>query len=670
MLIPAGKTRAAARIVLVWFLSFALGCFGQTPPGERPPPNGNPSAGSPPAATGETAKPGPGTEPPARKPAESDPSTSASGAALDYLYNRKPRDGSAAKQAAEVTKRLDDRARAAEALGLGRQQEPAAQERFERYLGAPEVPVLQLRSYATVIGQITGLLRDGKTFDAWKTLHQAAAFTAVDAGVSSELANRIEAIWSTSRATQRTETNNERLQKQIKESNRNADLMSKGIREDEIRMRRKETEGRRPPTGAKQNNGGVPSALPGGDTGSAAAPSASGLEGKLQLTEQYLQSLEAKARIKLNELKLEKLLDTAKGDFAKYIGTLSGSRRHIHVIVAADFYRKIFDEGEYPVTMANQVNAALEMQRAVASSVEVFRYNVQRNEIAAATNRLREAFALSEFHPAVLGLERSLKEKIALFSTNLVKMQNLIEARDFATLETMLGETRGMAADFDTAKPLALVNAVKLESKLRLGKAKLAAQQGDLKVAMEEFQTAAETWPGNPDLQDKALAFFETQDVKNQSLVDFDRMFEEGNYRGIFDKQLSFAPAMKDDTKRQDQLKAALEKIKAAEMASEKANAMILGGDPFGAWEAIEIAVKDFPDDKKLNKLRADLSGRSAEFVSAVNKARDAEARNDLGFSLTWFVNAQRQYPASRIANEAIERLSKVLLGGEKAPAL
>ncbi|HEY5813443.1 MAG TPA: hypothetical protein VIT23_12425, partial [Terrimicrobiaceae bacterium] len=85
-------------------------------------------------------------------------------------------------------------------------------------------------------------------------------------------------------------------------------------------------------------------------------------------------------------------------------------------------------------------------------------------------------------------------------------------------------------------------------------------------------------------------------------------------------------------------------------------------GDFIGAWEVVELASVDLPDDKKLNKLRADLSGRSAEFVSAVNKAREAETRHETGYSLTWYVNAQRTYPASQIANQGIERLSKTLL--------
>lgn len=398
------------------------------------------------------------------------------------------------------------------------------------------------------------------------------------------------------------------------------------------------------------------------DGGNAPQPSVAGLEGKLQLTEEYLRSLELKARIKLNELKQEKLLEQAKTNFSEYISALYNSGRLNHVVLAADFYRKIFEEAEYPVDMAKQVNASLEIQRDVQSAIEVFRYKADRGQLSGASDSLQTAFMTNELSAAVLGLERPLKEKVADFNASLDQMRNLIEARDFGNLEILLQNVKKTATDFDTTKPMAIVNGVKLESKMRLGKAKLAAQQGDLKLAMEEFQAAAEAWPGNPDLQDKALTFFDTQDMKSQALVEFDRLVEEQNYRAIFDKQLGFAPAIKGDAKREEALRTALLSIKDAEMASEKANVLMLNGDFFGAWETIELASTKLPDDKKLNKLRADLSGRSAEFVSAINKARDAEGRNEIGFSITWFVNAQRQYPASQIANEGIERLSKKLL--------
>ena len=114
-------------------------------------------------------------------------------------------------------------------------------------------------------------------------------------------------------------------------------------------------------------------------------------------------------------------------------------------------------------------------------------------------------------------------------------------------------------------------------------------------------------------------------------------------------------------------MKSALEKVQKAEMAYEKSNALILNGDVNGAWETITLVSKDWPDDNKLNKLLADLSGRATEFVAAVNKARDAESKKNIGYSLTWYLNAQHIYPPSIIANDGIDRLSKLLLSSDRS---
>ena len=638
MRIPFGKTSVAWALCL----GVAIGQDAPVEPGSTPtPPTSKPSTS---AAPVEAARP------------------SDSSAALDYLFNRKPQDGSAGKQALDASQRAEGKAVAEDALGMRRQEDPQTRARFERYLGTAEVPQSQLDEYFAQMKRITELLRDKNIFEAWKKLYDLADYQIIDAGVSRELANRVESIWNTDKASANLNRKNDSLRKEVKTANSNADLMSLSVMEREIEYQKRLNQGNRQKSGssAPGNNGEGASQPP-------AAPqpqtSTAGLQGKLQLTEEYLRSLELKAKIKLNELKQEKLLEQTKADFAEYISTLFNSGRLNHVVIAADFYRKIFQESEYPASMAQQVNAALEINRDVETAVDVFRYKAERGQLSGANDSLQQAFSTSELNRAVLGLHRPLKEKVADFNAKLDQMRNLIEARDFGNLEILLKEIKTTSLDFDTTKPSAMVNAVKLESKMRLGKAKLAAQQGDNKLAMEEFQAAAEAWPGNPDLEDKALTFFDTQDVKTQSLTEFDRLAEEQNYRVIFDKQLAFAPAIKGDAKREEAFKKALETVKNAEMASEKANVMMLNSDFFGAWEVIELASVDLPDDKKLNKLRADLSGRSAEFVASINKARDAEGRNEEGYSLTWYVNAQRQYPASQIANQGIDRLSKKLLG-------
>jgi hypothetical protein len=590
---------------------------------------------------------------------------------LDYLYNRKPVDGSLAAQAAGVNDEMIQRAKAADALNLGDLADPQARARFDKYLTTEEVPGVTLAAYSAEVQRVSDLLVAGDTFGAWKELFTLARFDSVDAGVSRELANRIESVWNDGRATDYIQQDDDQLSKDIRRSDQNADLMSQRIKEQDIIFDRQAHQGDHGKGSASQGralpNGGVPLANQGGDDDGSSGrlpstPSISGLEGRLELTQEYLDSLEARAKIKLNQLKAQKLIDQAKADFASYIKTLYSSGRYQHVILAADFYRKIFDEDNYPVDIANQVNASLEMARDVRNSVEVFKYDVSRNQIAAATQRLDEAFSASELNPAVLGLDRSLKEKAEEYLTRLDKMENLIEARDFGTLESMIAETGTVAGDFDSAKPMALVNAVKLESRLHLGKAKLAAQAGDLKTAMDEFEAAAKTWPGNPDLQSASNAFFQSEDAGNQSVAEFDRLLAEKNYRAIFDKQLVFAPALHGDRSRQAALADALEKIKHAEIASDKAAELQAAGDACGAWEAVELAAKELPDDNRLDSLRAELSAKAAEFVAAISNAQDAETRSDIGYSLSWYAVAQHYYPASAIANDGIARLSKAIL--------
>jgi len=620
----------------------------------------------------ETAVP---TTPPPPAQAPRDPvdavtSKSDTSAALDYLYNRKPEEGSAGEKAAIAGERAEGKAVAEDAVGIPREEDPELRARFDRYLSSKEVSQEVLDAYFAQMAQISELLRDGDVFEAWKQLYNLADYGVIDAGISRELANRIESIWTAGKATAGLDRRNEQLRQDVSKANRNADMISEDVLQRQLEYQRKlnavggRTRQSQQNQQNQQNGGNIPpvqnpaNAAPGAPT----PPSIEGLEGRLQMTAEYLRSLELNARIKLNQLKQEKMFEQAKSDFAEFISTLYKTGRLNHVVLAADFYRKVFQEGDYPPDMTRQVSASLETNRDVKNSVDVFRYKLDRGQLAGATDSLRQAFMINEMNIAVLGLERTLKEKAADFVQKLDQMRNLIEARDFGTLETLLQEIKASASDFDTTKPTAIVNAVKLESKMRLGKAKLAAQQGNLQLAMDEFQAAAKAWPGNPDLEDKAVTFFDTQDVKSQTTVEFDRLVEEQNYRAIFDKQLAFAPAIAGDPKREEALKKALEAIKEAEVASEKASVMMMNGDSFGAWEAIELASENLPDDRKLNKLRADLSSRSSEFVSAVNKARDAEARDEIGFSLTWYVNAQRQYPASRIANEGITRLTGKLL--------
>lgn len=585
--------------------------------------------------------------------------TPGNAAAADYLFNKTPQEGSAGAEAANVSKMMKQRAIAQDALGLGQIPDEQLRARFIKFLGTPEVTLDRLNTYNVLFEKTRTLLRDRRLMEAWRELHTMAEFEDVDAGVSRELANRIENIWGVNRNTDAIALQNQKLEEQAKQTARGVDRLSERARAEDVKYNRLMNGSGKEKGGAP--NGGVPSA--GGSAPDiSAAPNMQNLLGKMQLTDEYLRGMELKAKMKMNEMQAQKTFDKAKADFGEYISTLYQSGRYRHVLLASEFYLRLFDQTDYPVAVGQQVNAALESAREVQSAVEVFNYKLERRDLVAASQRLQEAFLLSEYHPALLSLPRVKKDEIEDLNNRITKLQNMLEAKDFGALESGLGELKGRAADFDATKPMAIVNGIKLEARLRLAKAKIAGQQGKLDEAMAEFQKAAEVWPGNPELESSAQTFITANDAGNQQLVEFDRLIADGNIRGVFEKQHAFAPAIKDDPKRVEQFKDALEKVKVAEVALEKAATFRNNGDVFGAWETVELAVQMFPNDNKLNILRGELAGRGAEFVAALNKAKEAEARSEWGYGLSCYAVAQRYYPASQIANQAIERLSKQIL--------
>ena len=587
---------------------------------------------------------------------------------LDYLFNHKAGEGTAAKAGSDVASALADKIKAVDVLKTPGLDDPLIRARFETYLGLEAVPDARIKEYFEKMTQVSDTLRTGDSFGAWKILYSMGDYTDIDAGISRELAHRVEAIWNTDRTANGLEQANGKLRSDIDTYDHNADMMAQDIKhqEQEDAQKNQGHSSSQSSSSSTSSSTNSPFMNVNADPDTAEASTmptmGSSLQGKMELTAEYLNLLEARAKIKLNEIRENKMDDQGRSDFARYIKTLFVTHRYYHVCMGADFYRALFNEGEYPVDMADEVNISLETNNRVSQIVEVFKYKAGQGQIAAAAEQLQEAFVANEYHPALQGLPRDEKEKVGAFLAKLDVLKNQIESRDFEQVEAQIADIKKIASDFDATKPLALVNGVKLESRLRLGKAKLLAQAGALTQAMEEFQTAAEEWPGNPDLQTSASGFFNTEDIQNQSTTEFDRLVADKNYRAIFDKQLAFAPAVKGDVAREQELKDALLKVQKAELATAKANLLVMNGDADGAWETIEAAAKDWPDDMKLNRMLTDLTGRSADFVSAINHARDAEAKKEMGFSLTWYVNAQSLYPGSSIALDGIDRLSKSIL--------
>jgi len=521
---------------------------------------------------------------------------------------------------------------------------------FEKFLSSQEADREKLNQYRQLYDQAMKDLNERRPVDAWQILFALNQFE-WDAGISKQIANRVRAVWDTSNTSKQLLQENDKLQEQIRTSNWNADLSADSARQAaEDRAKAKGKDGAVSPSAAASNT-------------------ASSAPGTLRMTEEYFKSLDSKARIKLNELKIDNIKSKARNDLVDYISTLYKSHRYAHAVLAAEFYQALFVDGELPPEVANQATASVEAIRDIAKAVDVFRFKIQQKQIATASTILEKAWETGDTTPEMLGLERSLKTAVIEHANRVRLMRNLIEARDFDKLETVLTEMDAKSVDFDTTKPRALIQAIKLDSQMRLGKARLYAQQGNAAKAMEEFKAAAESWPSNPDLATASSEYFKVEDSAAKNMADFDREFAAGNFRGISDKQLQYLSFVQSDEKRKAQLKQALESVRDAEVALEKAKLQDSSGDSAGAWETISAAVSNWPDDSKLNQALGQYASKAPEFVSAISKAQSAEEAKSYGASMSLFALAKREYPASVLAAEGLRRASGSLFEPAEPPS-
>ena len=521
---------------------------------------------------------------------------------------------------------------------------------FEKFLSTPEADKAKLSAYKELYQKALDCLNKRQPAEAWQILFQLSEFE-WDAGLSKQIANRVRAVWDTNGTAKGLLGENDKLQERIRTANWNADMAASRMTDaqDERAMKLKDSKG-------------------GGQAVSqAASDSTKNAAGTLRMTEEYFKSLDSKARIKLNEVKVDNIQSKAKADLVDYITTLYKSRRYSHALLASEFYQALFLDGELPPEVANQATASLEMTRDIAKAVDAFEFKASAHQMSSASVILQDAWEKGDTTLEMLGIERAQKLRVIEHANRVRRMKNLIEARNFGALEAVLDEMDKEAVDFDTTKPRALIQAIKLDSRMRLGKARLAAQQGDPAKAMEEFKAAAQAWPGNPDLEKASSEYFAVEDKLAKGTRDFDEDFARQDYRAIFKKQVEYLALVQRDDKRQAQFRQALERVKDAETALEKARMLDGNGDAAGAWETVEIAAQAWPQDPQLNQARGDYASKSPEFVGTLRKAQQAEKEGARGAGLSYYALARKYYPVSLLAREGLKRVSADMLAPDQA---
>jgi tetratricopeptide (TPR) repeat protein len=543
--------------------------------------------------------------------------------------------------------------------------------RVEKYLAAPEANTPEDETYRAVLDEIAKVLmpthNGGKPdLPAAVALLPIAAQHKIDAKLCDSLANAIYGVWLSQKNVANLRQTNVAMKQQVNTMHFFGEHSTSPLSQRSAQS-----------TGGK---GGTANSSQGG------AQQAK----QLGTVVQYVKDIaELEAKMKANELATGVASLTAKAEFQALILQFLLQRRFEHVVMACRFYRHIFSDPNGVLQLKEGSDAekmfatslgtsptigavdsfANEAMRDVDEAVQAFDNLLERGDMASASQRITEAFMMGEYLPRVRRVPSKQKLRVLDFTRDGNQLISAMEMKDYTLAESLVTKMRTEAKDFDGSKPTAVIETARTVAEMNLNKAKVSAMQGDQKSSTEALKAAAEIWPTNPKLKEFTKMIGSNADVKTQAVLDLDRLVSQRNYRQIYNDQGRYLAAITDDPTRQEQLKTVLTDVNKMNLIISGATQLSQSGNTAGAWETIERAFKDFPDDPEITRMRSDLTVKATNFVDALQHGKQHEDRQQIGSALAWYLKARSQYPPSEFAREGIARMLEKLHGGNASTA-
>ena len=550
--------------------------------------------------------------------------------------------------------------------------------RFEKYLASPAAVTDEDQAYRDLIDQILADLsphrEGGPSLSSAVALLPEAAQYQIDARLCDSLANAIWGVWMSQRNSRALSAANREMQQRRRQLEWNNEVAMEGT----ATQRQGEPRGgvRQRGDNRGNNNDGAEDSRPQGNN--QADGNREQVTMELGRVSGYIKDIaELEARMKLNEAQMMTSSIQAKVEFQALIVQMFLQRRFEHVVMATRFYRNLFDDGDSQLYMEEGSDVesmfssglgfsptigtldafANEAIRDVDEAVQAFEELARRGDLDSASKRLSEAFVMGEYLPRVRRLPIEQKSLVLEYVRDSNQLISSIEVKDYELAEDLINRMREAARDFDYSKPRAMIETARTVSRMHLQRARTAAMQGDEDVVAREMRNATEIWPTNPELRELGEMIGKASDIQSQALLDFDRLYSQRNYRQIFNDQGRYAGAVVGDPDRQEMLREVIENVTRLNMAVNGAQQTADGGNVWGAWELVERTHQEFPEDPEISRMRSDLSIRAADFVAALERAKDFEARGQAGSSIAWYLRAKRTYPGSQFATEGVSRL-------------
>ncbi len=541
------------------------------------------------------------------------------------------------------------------------------QARFEKFLNAPEATTGDEAAYRQIIDRILILLAPGNATvqnidGAFRLLPYAGRYD-IDARLCNSLADAVYSVWQAQRNVSRLANANDSLEEAARKLEWNIGV----VNADKAMSKPNQQQ-----TG--KNGGGTQKG------GSAVNP----VNQTDTQTASYSRRLaENLAAIKANQVKKELSEIQAKVEFQAMMVQFFLQRRFQHVLMATRFYRALFTDGDtklnlgkdaqdlfakstgMPPTVSIIDSMANEMMRDVREGVKAFDFLLEKNEMQGATMRMQEVFVTGEYMPEVRLVPRDKKRKCLDFAQKSYQLVSAIDVHDYGRAEGLVKDLKKVANDFDDSKPTQAIEAARIQSRMLLAKARDALSRDDKATMEKALADAAEVWPNNPEFKEATEKIFKQTDVLQDALREFDGLVGKRDYRGIWNDKVRFIAAVAVNPERKQTLEKVMKNIETIEASLMRAEEMSRTGNHAGAWESLERAYTDFPDDGKLNQQRADMTTRASDFVKVIHTAEDLEKHEQVGSSLAHYLKAQKMYPASDFARDGVARLVKLVLPEE-----
>jgi len=306
-----------------------------------------------------------------------------------------------------------------------------------------------------------------------------------------------------------------------------------------------------------------------------------------------------------------------------------------------------------------------EIIRDVNEGVTVYKYLLSQNEVEAATAQLVSLWTKGEYLPSVRLLTQDEKRSSLKYAQLVNKLITSANSGNIDTLSEVVTEMKKEASDFDDTEILANIQATKVASSMHIAQARVAASKGDLQTVQSEITRAASIWPNNPELQSFSADMSKLSEQASpqvQALTDFDQLYDQKNYRQIFNDKEKYIAAISQSPERQDKLKEVLSQMEEIEISIMRSQEIARRGDYAGAWEGLEVTSSKYPDDSKLNQMRADLTTQAPDFVHDLHEAQSYEDKKEYGSALSWYLRSQTRYPMSDLSREGIQRVVKQII--------